>query len=78
MKKWIISYQDKEGVKQQLDFQAERRPSEEDAARHLRSLLVPVTNDLDLNDLEGRTEDPTVKSLEDQNSVKILSITEGA
>ena len=78
MKQWIISYLDKDGVQQQLDFEAEHRPSEEEVARRLRPLLFPVTNDLDLNDLDGRAEDPTVKSLKDQNSVEIIAITEAS
>lgn len=78
MKQWIISYLDKDGVQQQLDFQAETRPSEEEVARRLRPLLFPVTSDLDLNDLDGRADDPTVKSLKDQNSVEIISISEAS
>jgi hypothetical protein len=35
-----------------------------------------VTDELDLNDLEGRTDEPTVKTLKAQNSVQIISITE--
>ncbi len=76
MKQWIISYLDKDGVQQQLDFQAEQRPSQEEVARRLRPLLFPVINDLDLNDLDGRAEDPTVKSLKDQIAVEIISIIE--
>jgi hypothetical protein len=78
MKQWIISYLDKDGVPQKLDHEAEQQPSEEQAAALLRELLVPVTQKLDLNDLEGRTDDPTVKALNDQNSVKLLSITEAS
>lgn len=76
MKHWIISYQDKDGEQRTYDHSAEQRPSEEMAAQILRKHLYPVTSELDLNDLEGRTAEPTVKSLDEQNSVKIISITE--
>jgi len=76
MKQWTISYLDKDGVQQSRTLDAEQRPSEEEVARRLRPILFPVADELDLNDLEGRTSDPTVKSLRDQNSVQILSITE--
>ncbi|WP_426141977.1 hypothetical protein [Pseudomonas sp. DWP3-1-2] len=76
MKQWTISYLDKDGVQQSLDLDAEQRPSEEEVARRLRPILFPVADELDLNDLEGRTADPTVKSLKDQNAVEIISINE--
>lgn len=76
MKQWTISYLDKDGVQQSLDLDAEQRPSEEEVARRLRPILFPVADELDLNDLEGRTAEPTVKSLKDQNAVAIISITE--
>jgi hypothetical protein len=76
MKQWTISYLDKDGVQQSLDMESEQRPSEEEAARRLRPHLFPVADALDLNDLEGRTAEPTAKSLKDQNSVEILSIKE--
>ncbi len=78
MKQWIISYLDKDGVPQTLSHEAEQQPNDEQAATLLRKRLVPVTQQLDLNDLEGRTDDPTVKALNDQNSVKLLSITEAS
>lgn len=76
MKQWAISYLDKDGVQQRVDIDFQDRPSEEEVARLLRKDLFPVTDELDLNDLEGRTDDPTVKTLKDQNSVQIISITE--
>ncbi|MBX8503067.1 hypothetical protein K5D34_24785 [Pseudomonas cichorii] len=76
MKQWAISYLDKDGVQQRHDIDSPERPSEEAAARLLRPILFPVTDELDLNDLEGRTEEPTVKTLKDHNSVQIISITE--
>ncbi|HEX8543154.1 MAG TPA: hypothetical protein VF682_16775 [Pseudomonas sp.] len=78
MKQWTISYLDKDGVQQSLDLDAEQRPSEEEVARRLRPILFPVADELDLNDLEGRTAEPTVKSLKDQNAVEIISITEAS
>jgi hypothetical protein len=76
MKQWAISYLDKDGVQQRVDIDFQDRPSEEEVARLLRKDLFPVTDELDLNDLEGRTDEPTVKTLKDQNSVQIISITE--
>ena len=76
MKQWAISYLDKDGVQQRVDIDFQDRPSEEEVARLLRKDLFPVTDELNLNDLEGRTEEPTVKTLKDQNSVQIISITE--
>ncbi|EPJ84263.1 MULTISPECIES: hypothetical protein [Pseudomonas] len=78
MKQWTISYLDKDGVQQSLDLDAEQRPSEEEVARRLRPILFPVADELDLNDLEGRTAEPAVKSLKDQNAVQIISITEAS
>jgi hypothetical protein len=46
----------------------------EQAAQLIRERLLPVVNELDLNDLEGRTEDPTVKNLKSQYSIEIRSI----
>ncbi|QHF04123.1 hypothetical protein N015_17600 [Pseudomonas asturiensis] len=76
MKQWAILYLDKDGVQQRREVQWQERPSDEDAARLLRKDLYPVTDELDLNDLEGRTDQPTVKTLKDHNSVQIICITE--
>ncbi|POP69974.1 hypothetical protein [Pseudomonas syringae] len=78
MKQWTIVYLDKDGVRQHLEADFEQHPSDEQVARLLRKGLYPVTDELDLNDLDGRTEDPTVKTLKDHNSVQIISITEVA
>jgi hypothetical protein len=78
MKVWTISFQDKDGVQQTLDLECEHRPSEEEAAQRLRPHLFPVTEDLDLNDLDGRTQEPTVKTLKEQNAVQIISIVEAS
>ncbi|KTB70503.1 hypothetical protein [Pseudomonas syringae] len=76
MKQWAILYLDKDGVQQRHVAAFEARPSEEDVAQVLRKGLYPLTDELDLNDLDGRTEEPTVKTLKDHNSVEIISITE--
>ncbi len=56
-------------------FTCKRKPSLEDAAHLIRDKLVPVAAELDLNDLEGRKPEPTVKILKDQNSIQILDIS---
>lgn len=63
-------------MQQRLEAGFAERPSEEEVARLLRKDLYPVTDELDLNDLDGRTDEPTVKTLKDHNSVQIISITE--
>jgi len=78
MKQWTISYLDKDGVQQSVVFDSEQRPSEEEAAIQLRPKLFPVATELDMNDLEGRTPEPTVKTLKEQNAVQIISITEAS
>lgn len=54
---------------------ANKKPSLEDAAHMIRAKLVPIAAELDLNDLEGRKPEPTVKILKDQNSIQILDIS---
>ncbi|WP_297834703.1 hypothetical protein [Pseudomonas sp.] len=76
MKQWTIAYVDKEGVQQSLKLEREQCPSKEDAADYLREVLYPVADKLDLNDLDGRAPEPTVKSLKNMHSVQILSVTE--
>ena len=78
MKHWTISFLDQDGVQKTRDLESEQRPSEEEAASLLRLILFPVADKLDMNDLEGRTAEPTVKSLKDQNAVEIISITEAS
>lgn len=78
MKQWTISYLDKDGVQQSLELDSEQRPSEEEVARRLRPILFPVVDELDMNDLEGRTPEPAVKSLKEQNAVNIISIEEAS
>jgi hypothetical protein len=76
MKQWTITYLDKDGVRQSLEFGSEQRPDLETAADYLREVLYPVVDKLDLNDLDGRAPEPTVKSLKVLNSVQIISVTE--
>ena len=76
MKQWTISYLDKDGVQQSHVMESDLRPSEEEVARHLKQLLVPTADKLDLNDLDGRTAEPTVRSLKEQNAVEIISVSE--
>ncbi|AIS14053.1 hypothetical protein C4K22_1861 [Pseudomonas chlororaphis subsp. aurantiaca] len=75
MQKWQVTFVDDHGVQSVEQFDCEQQPSMEEAAQLIRAKLLPVPAELDLNDLEGRTDDPTVKSLKDQNSIQILSIT---
>ena len=41
----------------------------------IRAKLLPIPAELDLNDLDGRIAEPTLKSLKDQNSIQILDIS---
>lgn len=75
MQKWQITFVDDHGVQSVEQFDCEQQPSMEQAARMIRAKLLPVSAELDLNDLEGRIDDPTVKSLKEQNSIQILGIT---
>jgi hypothetical protein len=74
MQKWEIIFVDDHGetIAEQFDYAQE--PTMEQAAQLIREKLVPLSKELDLNDLEGRTDDPTVKSLKTQNSIEIISI----
>lgn len=76
MKQWAVSYLDKDGELQRLNVDSQELPTHERVAQLLRPILFPVTGELDLNDLEGRTAEPTVKTLKDHNSVQIISIKE--
>jgi hypothetical protein len=55
---------------------AEQCPSEEDAARAIRSHLFPVMDELDLNDFQDRSISPTARWLKEQSGVTITSIHE--
>lgn len=50
MKAWEVSFANQKGEPQTLLLNAEQRPSEEDAARAIRSRLFPLMDELDLND----------------------------
>jgi hypothetical protein len=75
MQKWKITFVDDHGETDDEVFECEECPNSEDAAKLIRARRLPVAAQLDLNDWEGRTDDPTVKSLKDQCSIQILSIT---
>ncbi|MDR9750498.1 hypothetical protein RG836_03495 [Pseudomonas sp. SZMC_28357] len=75
MQKWKVTFVDDHEEQMEEVFESEERPSNEQAAKLIRARRLPVVAALDLNDLEGRTDDPTVKSLKTQNSIEILSIT---
>ncbi|NWA27742.1 hypothetical protein HX870_19625 [Pseudomonas gingeri] len=75
MSKWAVTFVDDHGVRDTEHFECASQPDLEQAARLIRAKLLPVPAALDLNDLDGRTPEPTVKSLKDQNSIQILSIT---
>ncbi|WP_409299742.1 hypothetical protein [Pseudomonas sp. KCJK8993] len=75
MQKWQVTFVDDHGVQAVEDFACEQPPTLELAAQLVRARLLPVSAELDLNDLEGRTDMPTLKSLKEQNSIQILSIT---
>ncbi|MCX7079806.1 MAG: hypothetical protein NTV76_10755 [Pseudomonas sp.] len=75
MQKWEVTFVDDHGVQAVEHFDCEQKPSMEQAAQMIRAKLLPVPAELDLNDLEGRTDDPTVKILKDQCSIQILGIT---
>jgi len=74
MQKWEITFVDDHSETNIQEFEFEQEPTMEQAAQLIRERLLPVVNELDLNDLEGRTEDPTVKNLKSQYSIEIRSI----
>ena len=75
MQKWEITFVDDHGETLAEQFDYEQEPTMEQAAQWIRERLLPVPAQLDLNDLEGRTQDPTVKNLKSQHSIEIVSIT---
>lgn len=76
MKEWEVRFADQKGEPQSLLLNAEQRPSEEDAARAIRSRLFPLMDELDLNDFQDRSFSPTVRWLKEQNGVTITAIDE--
>jgi hypothetical protein len=75
MQKWKITFVDDHGETVNEVFECDERPDNERAAKLIKSRLLPVAAELDLNDLEGRTADASVKELKSQNSIEILGIT---
>ena len=75
MQKWKITFVDEHGESVDELFECEECPSNEQAAQLILDRRLPVAAQLDLNDLEGRTADPTLKSLKSQHSIEILKIT---
>ncbi len=75
MQQWTVTYVDDHGETVEEIFECEDCPDNEQAAALLKERLFPVAAKLDLNDLEGRTDDASVKSLKTQNSIQILGIT---
>jgi hypothetical protein len=75
MQKWKITFVDDHGETVDEVFEWAERPDNERAAKLIKARLLPVAAELDLNDLEGRTADASVKELKSQNSIQILGIT---
>lgn len=75
MQKWKVTFVDDHGEQVDEVFESDECPNNEQAAKLILARRLPVAAELDLNDLEGRADDPTVKSLKTQNSIEILSIT---
>ena len=75
MQKWKVTFVDDHGETIDEVFEYEECPTHEQAAKLIKERFLPVAAELDLNDLEGRTDDASVKSLKDQNSIQILGIT---
>lgn len=75
MKEWEVIFADQKGEPTSLLISSEQRPSEEEAARVIRSRLFPLLDELDLNDFQDRTHSPTARWLKEQNGVSISSIS---
>ena len=65
MKEWEVIFADQKGEPSSLVLHAEHRPSEEDAARAIRSQLF-----------QDRSISPTARWLKEQSGVTITSIHE--
>ncbi|MDZ3990488.1 hypothetical protein [Pseudomonas sp. Teo4] len=74
MKEWEVIFADQKGELASLLLLGDQCPSEEDAARAIRSHLFPVMDELDLNDFQDRTQSPTARWLKEQNGVSITQI----
>ena len=75
MQNWQVTFVDDHGVQSVEQFSCAQKPSLEVAAQMIRAKLLPIPAKLDLNDLDGRIAEPTVKSLKDQNRIQILDIS---
>ncbi len=75
MQKWQITFVDDHGEQSVEVFNCAQKPSLEESAQMIRAKLLPIPAELDLNDLDGRIAEPTLKSLKDQNSIQILDIS---
>ncbi|QCI11334.1 hypothetical protein E6B08_07905 [Pseudomonas putida] len=78
MKAWEVIFADQKGEPTSLLLRADERPSEEDAARAIRSHLFPVMDELDLNDFQDRSTSPTARWLKEQSGVTITRIQEAS
>ena len=76
MKEWEVTFVDQNGVQSSLLYNGDERPSDEQAARLIRSHLFPVIDELDLNDFQDRSPFPTVCWLKEQSGVSITRIEE--
>ncbi|MNM85456.1 hypothetical protein D3C81_975710 [compost metagenome] len=74
MKEWEVIFADQKGELTTLQLYSELCPSEEDAARAIRSHLFPVMDELDLNDFQDRSHSPTARWLKEQSGVTISEI----
>ncbi|EKT4524398.1 hypothetical protein QEM13_003691 [Pseudomonas putida] len=75
MKEWEVTFVDQNGVQNSLLYNGEQCPSDEEAARLIRSHLFPVIDELDLNDFQDRSSSPTVRWLKEQSGVSITGIS---
>lgn len=76
MKEWEVIFADQKGVPTTLRLRGDHCPSEEDAARAIRSHLFPVMDEVGLNDFQDRAPSPTARWLKEQSGVVITSIQE--
>lgn len=58
MKEWEVTFVDQNGVQSSLLYNGDQRPSDEQAARLIRSHLFPVIDELDLNDFGTAVHSP--------------------
>ncbi len=76
MKEWDIIFADKTGKLTTLLYCSDEQPTQEEAARYIRAQLLPVVNELDLNDFQDRSVAPTARELKDHSSITITEIVE--